>query len=571
MNSKTFGLFAFAVFALVLVAGTASAAITLNPTSYSASINQGSSNSFVFTIYSDGVCSSGNCTLVNITATPSDLISGSNTLSSSHISMVNIPSSIAPNSTSSPITVSISIPSNQVNGTYVGSITVGGVNNETSGSVTARTISLSITVTSNDPAEITACSSEGNPGNIEVKKIDFTNNGMSNGVTFGKDDEWFPLENIQVNIDVKNLGNAADDKVNDITVNWGLWDTDARQWVIEPVDEKSFDLKSGKTNSLSVDFGVNEKDLDVDLTDLTDGDHYRFYVFAEGKVDDGNDTVTCAIDSKDAAMVIESDFVVLDNIQYSQPAQCGSSVDVTADVWNIGDNDEDDVAVEFISKDMALDQKVSIGSIDSLDKKKLTFTFNIPSNLTEKTYALTAQVLNEDGDVFQDDFNDDYAEFTLPLQVQGNCLGSTSPVAITANLVSGGQAGQDLVVGATLINSGSSTATYTVSASGQGQWATSYTVNPSSLTLAAGQSGDATFTFKVSNDVSGEQTFYIEAVSGNQVERQQVSVMIQPAGFLSSITGSATGGTGAILAGLGVLVLILLAVVIVMAIRVARK
>ena len=91
------------------------------------------------------------------------------------------------------------------------------------------------------------------------------------------------------------------------------------------------------------------------------------------------------------------------------------------------------------------------------------------------------------------------------------------------------------------------------------------------MTLTAGQSGKVTFTFKVNSGVSGEQSFYIEAVSEGQMAlRQPVSVSIQPAGFLSSITGGAVS-ENAWVWGLGALNVVLILIIIIVAVRVMRK
>jgi len=120
------------------------------------------------------------------------------------------------------------------------------------------------------------------------------------------------------------------------------------------------------------------------------------------------------------------------------------------------------------------------------------------------------------------------------------------------------------------MNNGIDTKTYTLNSAGHAQWASAYTVVPTTLTLTAGQSGEATFTFDVKKDVFGEQTFNIEVVSGNQVATQPVSVMIEKADFFSSITGSAVL-ENPLVWGFGILNIILIIVVILVAIRVSRK
>ena len=272
MKTKRLALFAITLFALVFVMTFASAVITLNPTSYSATIANGDTGSFTFTIFNDG--GTGNQAVVNITTSVSNLVSGANSIRNSQISISGIPDTIQPNSTSSSITVDLDIPSDQIAGTYTGTITVNGVNNNTGASVASKTITLSIIVTSSDPSEITDCLSTGNPGDIEIRHIDFTNNGVE-GTTFGKSSTWYPFENITADIQVRNNGN---DRVNNIEVNWGIWDKDNKEWVIEPDNFKEFDLKDGKTQDLTADFKIDDR-MDVDLSDLDDGNHYAFYVY----------------------------------------------------------------------------------------------------------------------------------------------------------------------------------------------------------------------------------------------------------------------------------------------------
>ena len=418
------------------------------------------------------------------------------------------------------------------------------------------------------PKEITACNAVGNPGNLDVRKIDFTNNGLSfDGKTFGKDDEWFSLENIEVQIEIKNNGN---DNVDDVEVSWGLYDTKTNKWVIDYDNEDEFNLKDGDKELVTVSFKLDD-DLDVDLEDLSDGNNYKFYVTASGTVDNATALSTCVSDFEQASVVIESDFVVLDNFQVPETAQCGATVEVSADAWNIGDSDQDAVSVQATNSELKLNEEILVGDMNAFDNQKVSLTFKVPNDAAEKTYPIKFEVLDEDGDVYQNNYDDDYAEFTVPLTVKGSCSGSVAPVTVTANLVSGGKAGQDMVIKSTVTNTGTASATYTLSSSGHGQWASTYTVAPASLTLTAGQSGEATFTFNVNKDAFGDQTFYIELVSGNQVTRQPVSVVVAKAGFFDSITGGAVSGSSGMLWGLGILNVVLIIVIILVAMRVTRK
>lgn len=293
MSSKSFGLFAFGIFALVFAIGMASAAIVLTPSSSSLSVAQGSSGSFTFTIGN----SDGTSNYSNFTSVFSNFTSGTNVLASSNVVVGTLPSSLAAGTTSSSITITFNIPATQINATYNGTITI-----DADGSTTnpvSQILNVNLTVTPTTPPEITACNAIGNPGNLKVRKIDFANKGMQYK-QFGEDDEWFPLEEIEAEIELKNDG--ADD-IEDVSLEWGLYDTKNNVWVIELDEEDEFNIKDGDKEVVTVSFNLDDN-LDVDLEDLTDGSNYKFYVVAEGTVDNDTAPQTCVTDFESASVII---------------------------------------------------------------------------------------------------------------------------------------------------------------------------------------------------------------------------------------------------------------------------
>jgi hypothetical protein len=404
-----------------------------------------------------------------------------------------------------------------------------------------------------------------NEGDLEV-----TIKGIEVKEGFGEDENWLATDEVEVEIRVENNG---DYDIDDITLEWGIADEGLNDWVIEFDEIDEFNLKDGDEDIFTVTFILDEDDLDMDLEDII-GNDYNLVVRATGTIDD-NDAdefdgdKTCSADFSDVS-IEDSNAVILSNFQVPDSVSCGSTVEISADAWNIGDRDEDEVSVTITNKELKLSEDITLGDIDAFDNQKLSFTFTVPSDATEKSYNILFRVYDEDNDLYEVGEDDDPSEFNIELKVEGGCTDSASLVTVKADLVSGGKAGQDLVVKATLTNAGSNSATYTLSASDYGQFASQYDVQPSTLTLAAGKSGEATYTLKVSKDAFGEQMFYLELVSGSQVTRQPVSVTIQKAGLLDSITGSAISGNSLVW-GLGLLNVILVIVIIFVAIRVARK
>ena len=423
-----------------------------------------------------------------------------------------------------------------------------------------------------EPTEILSCDSTGNSGELKVKKIDFTNNGLKYK-TFGSDDEWFPYERVEVTIQVKNEG---DDDVDDVEISWGVWNTKTNEWVIDIDEEDTVDIKDGDTETVTITFQIDD-DMDVDLEDLSDGENYRFYVTAQGVVDNDDSDDTCVSDFETASVIVESDFVVLDDVTIPETVQCNALVEVTVDVLNVGDRDQDDVYLEVVDLGGVLKIKESllVGDVNAFDKERVSFTTRIPSDATEGTYSLVFSVLDEDKDIYENDFDDEQSKYTLPIKVQGNCGTSATilgTASVSATLESGGEAGKDLVVNAIITNKGTSSATFLISSSGYGAWADSATVEPGTLTLNAGESGSVSITLRVKDSASGTNTFDIEVVSGNQVATtQKVSVPItEKKGFF---TGSVIGGSdnNYLLWGVGLLNVILIVAIIIVVVRIFRK
>ncbi|HKZ34075.1 MAG TPA: putative S-layer protein [Candidatus Nanoarchaeia archaeon] len=556
MSLKSLSLFAFSIFALVLVMGMASATTTLTVTSGATqSIGQGSQGTVVFTLTSDTTP----LTAVNY-ATPITF-----TLTSNPATNFTVTPSVTPATQTTTVniptpsqTLTFAVPSSQVTGTYTGSYTP-----DVTGDADPLAQTLTVTVTA--PAEIMACNAIGNPGQLRIKSIDFANNGMQYN-TFGEDDEWFPFEEIEVDMEVENEG---DDDIDDISVEWGIWDTEQNQWVIDLDEEDEINLKDGDEETLTITFNIDD-DMDVDLDELGDGDHYRFYVVATGTVDNSTSPETCASDFETASIVIESDFVILDNFNVPETVQCGETVTITADAWNIGDNDQDEVSVFVTNNELGVREDIAVGDIDAFDRQQVSLTFSVPSDAEEKTHRLSFEVFDEDNDLYENDFDDDPAEFSVPLQVSGGCgaAAGEGEVSVVANIVSGGREGQELVVRATVTNTGDSQQTYSLNAAGFEDWASSFSLDTNSLTLGAGESGNVLVTLDVNDGAAGSRTFFLELVSEGQLARQPVTVSISGRG--AGITGLITEGNW-YLWGIGLLNIILVVVIIVVAVRIARK
>jgi len=530
MKTKTLNLIIASIFTFVFLAGLASATITLSgvPTTLSQT-----GNSFTITVTSNQ----------NETITLS-----APSISDGHGKSITFtPVSVELNTSnpSDPVTVQYTVESGfqfEFANTYSSVLMVNGT--------VSGTVPVTLNFASSDFCEY------GNPGDLNVKISDVR---VKSG--FGEDDEWLPLDEVELDVDVENNG---DEDLNDVVIEWGLYNPDTKEWVIEIDEETDFNLDENDEENLVISFNIDDN-MDVDLADLEDGT-YTFYVRATGEVDNDTSLDTCESASKNVKLVIEKDFVTMSEFEFSETVQCSSEFHLSADVWNIGSSDQDDVYVKIINRDLGIDKRVDIGDIDSFENELLDFTFTMPDDVEEKSYSLTISVYNEDDDVFENDYNDDTAVFTKSFKVSGGC--AKSEASVTASLYSGGQAGKPLVVKATVVNTGIKETSYLLNAASYTTWASSAKVEPTSFSLNAGESRDVMITFNVNKDASGDNIFNLEILSENElITNQPVQVPVKKAGL--SLSGLSLNNWH--LWAIGALNLILVIFIIVIAIRISRK
>ncbi len=396
------------------------------------------------------------------------------------------------------------------------------------------------------------CSLGNKGGNLDVDV------NIENTDGLGDDDEWFPLDNIKVEVEVKNSGN---DDIDDIVIEWGLYDSDTNTWIIED-EEKKFNLKDGKKETVTFEFQVDPSDLDEEMDD-------DFTLYIKAYSDDLGEDIECTSFSDSEKITLEDDFVILDKITLPETASCGDEVQLTADVWNIGQEDQDEVSVTIYNKELGINKEVVVGDINAFDNEKLEFTFNVPEELKEKNYILEFFVYDEDHDIYENE-NDDQSKDSGIIKIE-SCAAKETKAVVSAELQSGGKAGEELVVKATVTNTGDDKATYSINAAAYTTWASSADLNKNTITLEKGASEDVLLTFNVNPDASGENTFDIELTSeGKLVTKQAVSVEIEAKkGF--SLGGNFITKDNWYLWGIGALNIILVIIIIVVAVRVARK
>ena len=542
MENKTLGLLVFGILALIVLTSFASAVVTLTLTDSPDTLTKFvSSTNFTIT-------ASPNVNF--LTTFPQTLIIKD--ANNNEVSLQITNTSVLTGVSSATFSVTVNSVSANFNlGKYSNTLTINTEN--VSDPLDTKTIDVPISF-ENTPNEFT------NPnGNLKIDSVDLS---VEKG--FGSDNEWYPLDEITAKIDVSNNG---DEKVKSIEVQWGLYDTENGKWITSKGKEDSFSLSSGDDKIITVNFKLDK----LSRIDTENTGNYKFYAWATGKDEAVNGVEISDYNSEDITLNIESDFVVLDNIQIPESASCNEQIQIIADIWNIGSDSQDNVYVIISSQELNLNQEIPIGDIDSFEDGKLDARITIPKDAEEKYSTLKFSVYNEDDEVYQNS-NDDESVFSFPIQIKG-CL-IASPVSVSANLESGGKAGEEMVVKATIVNNGNTLATYNLQAKGYENWASLKSTNPQSVILSAGESKEVLLAFNVDEGVSGENTFSLDVLSdGKLVTEQPVSVTIEGSSGLpfSGILGNVLGGGNNLLWGIGALNVILVIIIIFMALRVAKK
>jgi len=362
---------------------------------------------------------------------------------------------------------------------------------------------------------------------------------------------WYPNDDVEIEVKVKNNN---DDK-KDIVVAYYLKNGD------EIDDEDTITINENDHELITFKFKVP--------SDISSG---NYQLFIKAYEEDEEDT-QCKDYVQNIKIKQNTRDVIVDLNSISAPNQvtCGENVELTVKIVNIGKQNEDKVKVRMYNSELGIDLYSSGFSLDSGKSKKVIFSFAVPKNISEKLYDLSF-ITYYKYDKDDDEYDEESDTSLYTVRVAGNCQASvkSADVSISAALDSS-QAivGQEIVVRATLLNTGDTTNTYVVDTSGL-SWASNIRVDPKILSIDAGKTKDVLISLTPSAGTAGSQSFTITVTANGKTEERQVALTIENKGFFSGITG------GAIASSLGenwfIYLIIVLDVVLILAIiLIARK
>ncbi|NMB66831.1 hypothetical protein GYA25_02125, partial [Candidatus Woesearchaeota archaeon] len=116
------------------------------------------------------------------------------------------------------------------------------------------------TTTSLTFANTTFCSYDNNnPDQINSNDLKLSIDDIRVKSGLGSDEDWFPFDEIEIDVAITNKNRDYD--INNIILEWGLFDKTTGKWFIEPTEEKEFDLNNRDDTTVTVSFYLNENDL----------------------------------------------------------------------------------------------------------------------------------------------------------------------------------------------------------------------------------------------------------------------------------------------------------------------
>lgn len=417
----------------------------------------------------------------------------------------------------------------------------------------------------------TFCSAGTVPGNITISEVNWENNGE------GDEDSWELLDEVEVEVEIKNNNN--DDDV-DVVVELGLFDSSGNN-----VADDLFFTAESDGNDEEIEVNIDDDDEETVTwifrvpADFNPGDYklaIKAYDDDNGQNRDCDDNVSQFDNNFFQSIKVEetSDegrFVVVDDIQLDSQVSCGETVSGEFTVYNIGEDDQERIRIVIRNQNLGINLVREITSdLDQGEDEALDFSFTVPATARNGNYVLEFiteydyrnGVYREES---EDSFDASFEVIGCSAQNIGNNNGGLTNIAIDADLASDAKAGEELVIVATITNTGNEDAEYSISARGYSSWADLTDISPGTISVDAGESKEVTLKMLVNKDASGTQNFEMQVSEGSRVQIQEIEVE------LSSSSSRIFSSDNSLIWIIGAVNLLLIILIIVVAVRMSRR
>ncbi len=377
---------------------------------------------------------------------------------------------------SSTVTIKAIIPDNIILKTYAGEVTARNITNPEHNN---DKFTLQIDIR---PSKVDDICKNGRRGNVKIGYIDKPDN----------DEEFKPGEQIKIDVDVNN----NDDDSMKIELTAFLIDKKKDEVLNKDSDYikiKGDDSDNFKFN-LKVPYDIEES-----------SSRYAVYIVAYEK---GNGDDNCDWEKKDIEINKESDYIVATDVN---PAEltCGQVNDVTVDIVNAGNNDQDEVEVRFSI--LNISQKKTINNFDEGDDSNVLFSFDLPKDTEAGTHNIEIIILDEDGYESTRKF--------FPVNIICEAPKPSATLSLMQSSFVARQ-GSSISTTAVIINTGDADETFTLKVTPIGTWSDAI---ENTFTLAKGETKSVPLSLPVKQE--GSHSAKVEVLADDKVlTTQTISV-----------------------------------------------
>jgi hypothetical protein len=408
--------------------------------------------------------------------------------------------------------------------------------------------------------------SEGNVNSSDIKITDIEDKSDNEW-------QWYPLDNVEIEVEVENK--IGEDE--SFVVELALYDTDDNNFI-------ELDGESSLTQDISIDDDDSDTvtfEFQVPADIEKSSGRYVLYIKAyvsgdEDKYCNSKSATKISSSADPIKIKKKTNDVVINDVTSSEIVTAGETVTITAELFNIGTENEGKVKVILTNTKLGLNLESSPSGIDMGESDDVDFSFVIPYTAENGAYTLKL-VSYFDYSKSSGDYKMDSDPYEVKIKVVGGVANVTTTTTakqaglsdIAASLESAAKAGKEMEVAVTITNLGASQNTFIIGVSDYDSWATLGSISDRILALNKGESKEITVKFNVDKNATGEQTFTVESRAGDKVDSKEVAVQIEENSLLSRLKNAF--GNNTLIWVIGLINLILIILIIYLAIRIFKR
>ncbi|MBD3262898.1 putative S-layer protein [Candidatus Woesearchaeota archaeon] len=285
----------------------------------------------------------------------------------------------------------------------------------------------------------------------------------------GDDDQTEPGDKLDIEFEINN---KLTEDIDDVDIEVWIEDEDGDE-VAEEVETEINTIDS-----------KDHEDAEVTLQIEPDVDKGTYYLVIEAKGEDEDNEDRCDVYYEEIKIEKEDHRLLIDSVTFvPSEVKCGGQLEVSTKLYNVGEEDQDDVKLKVILNDLNVEESTQEFELDDGDDVVKKLMLDIPKSTEAGEYFLEVVATFNDGD---DTAASEMIPFTVTCdsEEEGELISGASVLEAETTKASA-DIGETIKFTTILTNNGETATTYTISLNDVSAWAESI-VEPSTITLAPG-------------------------------------------------------------------------------------